>query len=755
MEQKIKELSLKIKKIIKEDIENSMEILGLSPYEEAFYIEDLVSKENFKHLSKKIKTRYDYIEIQKDTVFNYYNAIISLKIVNEKSSLDMENMSFEEQIELASKEINFFNNFKNKFLIKLNNETYDEIEEFLNYYDFWNKDDLMGWFYQFYNSDQKDMLTKSQIFTPEWVVKYMVDNSFELIENPLNIKILDPACGSGNFLVYIYDKLKDLYISEGFSLDESIKNILEKNLHGIDIDERALQIAEFSLTLKALEDGYKNNIKFNLSSPDKNIEEERLLGSLLPDEKVNKTKDKFHEILSKKYDLIIANPPYTDSSEYSDDLKVYIKKYYDSYKKNLYTCFIAKNESMVKKNGVITMITPQTFMFISSYEETRKLILNKLNIERFVHFGLGGVFNYALVDTALYILTKKNIKKSKFINLTNIDKKDSKRNSLLNLNKHSDIIYDIDQKIFKNIPGEKFVYWLKKDFYKIFKQTTLEEYCDIRQGIATGNNKKFLRYNWEIPKGKINFEGKESNKRWVPYVKGGPHRKWFGNYYWLISYDEKSKKELQKIGNHLPSKQFYFREGITYTMTTSKGSTFRYLPKNMMFDCKGSAIFPKNNNHIFFFLGLLNSKLTTYILKFLAGSVDLEVGDLKQLPIPKLNKKNKLRDKIIRQSKRIYELKKQNMEIFPEELYNYSFIKTLYGDHFEDMFNSFIKKKFKVDYQILIEESKLNDMVLEIYELTDQKKAFKKEFKDYVDIYKKDESQLKLNYDINKFKTKL
>lgn len=768
MQPEIKKLANSVKNLIRDDIENSMELMGLNTKEDKFHIPELISKENFETLILSIKNKKDFDQILNKITFNYYNSIFGLKIMQEKLLLDEKYISlnttknnseepylnsFYSAIENASKKTNFFKHLIKNLIIKLNDETFKEIYFLLEKHNFWMQDDLMGWLYQFYNSSKDNMLSKSQIFTPDWVVKYMVDKSFQLLDNPLESKILDPACGSGNFLIYIYDKLKSMYLKNGYTKKEAIKNIIEKNLHGIDIDQRAIQIAKFLLNLKILEDKITLDLKFNLSTPDPNNKKAMSMGSLY-NLSIEDKNHKFYDLLNKKYDFIIANPPYTDSSEYNKNLKNYIKESYEPYKKNLYSCFISKNEELLNKNGVISMITPQTFMYISSYEDTRNLILNKLNIERFVHFGLGGVFDYALVDTALYVLTKKEVKESVFIDLTKINKKHSKKNYLINIKDNSENIYKINQEIFKKIPGSKFVYWLKKSFYKIFKEKQLENFCDIRQGIASGNNKKFLRFHWEIPYENINFNGEISNIRWIPYVKGGPHRRWFGNYYWLISYDKKSKSQLQKIGNHLPSKQYYFKEGITYTMTTSKGSTFRYLPKNMMFDCKGSSIFPKNKNDVFFFLGLLNSKLTTYIIRFLAGSVDLEVGDLKALPLPDLNRKNNFKQQISEQSKKIYELKKENMEIFPEELYHKSFIENLEGNTFEDIFNNFIKEKIKKDYQILIEESIMNDLVLKFYDLEKEKNIIKKEFKDYIDI-EKDSKKMKLNYDIKKLKTKI
>ena len=523
--------------------------------------------------------------------------------------------------------------------------------------DCWEKDDMLCWVYQYYGNDTRNMsksklrnkaqkkeLIHAKIYTPLWIVDYLTGGAFayfglnEMKATEIKkIRILDPACGSGNFLIRIYDYLMQLYTDKGVEKNQACKLILEKNIFGCDIDSYGIKIAKIILACKAYKDGADKPVKINLSCFDeKNINlktaaEYRTLGSLYPlgDSKFLK---------EENFDIILSNPPYTDSSDYSAELKAKIDMYYKNYRKNLYACFIIRSHSLLKKNGICAMITPQTFMFISSFKQTRSFILDNMNIKEFVHFGLGGVFDNALVDTCAFILKKEKHLSSvaRYIKLDGTaacDKKATLHRVLEG--KFPELCYFSDQNDFESIPGKPFVYWISQEFRDIFSNPTLMEFADVRQGIATGNNKKFLRYFWEVEKNSIRFDTSDNSKKWVPYAKGGPYNKWYGNLWWVIAFDSQSTEILQNTGNNLPNKEYYFRSGITYSMTTSSGSTFRYLPQGFLFDCKGSSVFCHDDSHTFRFLALLNSKLAFFIYGFIAGSVDLEVGDLRNLPVHK------------------------------------------------------------------------------------------------------------------------
>jgi len=449
----------------------------------------------------------------------------------------------------------------------------------------------------------------------------------------------------------------------------------------------------------------------------------------------------------------LTNPPYLDSSDYDFELKRYINEDYSEFKKNLYACFIKKSCELVKTDGFVGMITPQTFMFIGSYEKTRRFILDNFQIERLVHFGLGGVFDNALVDTAMFVLRKNetSLKRpeggsrkddltaseegslGEYINLTSFNGKDSKKRALFSIWKNSltahkedsltaseekkredylsKYVFKVDKRVFTKVPRVPFIYWVDSDVVRTFENEPLEKFADARQGIATGDNNRFLRYFWEVRKEDI-----KDGKKWVPYAKGGPYNKWYGNLWWVIAFDEENYNLLSKMGNYLPNRKYYFKKGITYTMTTSKGATFRYLPSGFLFDCKGSSLFFSKDEDIFRFLGLLNSSLFSYLESFIAGSVDLEVGDLKKLPVPQGLFEGSSETQALEALARLnVAIKKQNIEIYPNELhFNEESIDSV------SKFYRFIESKNALDTYLLLSEGLIDVLVMKLYSLKER-----------------------------------
>jgi hypothetical protein len=653
----------------------------------------------------------------------------------------------------------------------------------------WKKEEIISWAYQYFNeaslTASKDLKNKngaiSQFYTPKWIVDYLVENTLEKYYadekgvDVEDVKIIDPACGCGNFVIGVYDKLKEMYQKRGYDDALIPKFIITKNLYGIDIDENAVEITNLLLRLKALEDGASEKIETNIvavpeeSSLTSNEERQNeylkkfeKIGSLMRTEDVLSLKEsgidderlkKALDMLTLKYDIVLTNPPYLDSSDYDFELKRYINKDYSEFKKNLYACFIKKSYELVKTDSFVGMITPQTFMFIGSYEKTRRFILDNFQIERLVHFGLGGVFDNALVDTAMFVLRKSedSLKRpeggsrkdsltarnerslGEYINLTSFNGKDSKKRALFSIWKDSltaseeekredyisKYVFRVDQRVFTKVPRFPFIYWVNSDVVRTFENEPLEKFADARQGIATGDNNRFLRYFWEVRKENIKDGGQPHGrygKKWVPYAKGGPYNKWYGNLWWVIAFDEDNYNLLSKMGNYLPNRKYYFKKGITYTMTTSKGATFRYLPSGFLFDCKGSSLFFSKDEDIFRFLGLLNSSLFSYLESFIAGSVDLEVGDLKKLPVPQGLFEGSSETQALETLARLnVAIKKQNTEIYPNELH-------FNEESIDDVskFYGFIESKNALDTYLLLSEGLIDVLIMELYSLKER-----------------------------------
>ena len=403
----------------------------------------------------------------------------------------------------------------------------------------WLSDDVLGWMYESYNNkkkqDHKDSKAKteynkvslqSQVYTPRWVVQFLVENSlgkmylemypqseikqrFKIANAPTKqtrtpkplheVRTIDPACGSGNFLLYAFDFYYELYLDqiENYGAEYKEKDIpkliIENNLHGIDLDDRAIQLAQLGLFIKAKKKRRNiGELNFRVVSSDfylpeysevrhifeqgSGIErnqqelikkiwgdlryaykfgslvhideqlnkqlhaiEERAVDDLFASADLSEHKDfaknffrnlttaveqyartgsntflssktldaiLFLELLTTKYDLATANPPYTPSGDYGETLKEYInnnyRKPYDTYV-NLYSCFIQRIDQLLAEFGKIAMITPMTFMFTSTFEGTRKLILSQYHINLFVQYGIGGIFSVSVVP-AMFVL---------------------------------------------------------------------------------------------------------------------------------------------------------------------------------------------------------------------------------------------------------------------------------------------------------------------------------------------------------------
>ncbi|PNR96814.1 Eco57I restriction-modification methylase domain-containing protein [Petrotoga sp. 9PWA.NaAc.5.4] len=667
----------------------------------------------------------------------------SQKIFNNQNSMQNLLNIFFSRICFLNETLGYFYNIM-EIEGKISCEFIEEASKILNTVqtEDWKKEEIIAWSYEHYNHDSKNNSeVTSQFYTPDWIVEYLIENTFvKHYANNTNfdietIKIIDPACGCGNFIIALYDSLKEAYLNRGYSSKKACQNIISKNLYGVDKDSKAAEITRKILKLKILEDGVREPIEPNIAIVFKQnsdiglLEKLEVLGSLITKKDLTLIKDlrledkdliKLIEILSLKYDIVLTNPPYIDSSDYDEQLKKYIDQDYKKFRKNLYACFIIKSYELLKNEGFVGMITPQTFMFISSYEKTRKFIIDNFNIDKLVHFDLGGVFEEALIDTAMFVLKKTSGEDfGEFIDLTSFKRKDSKKHALMEIWKKrnqeyiSRYVYHVDKNRFLKVPRYPFIYWISDEILSIFEYKPLNKFADVRQGIATGDNKKFLRYFWEVKRDDISFNYNEDHKKWVPYAKGGPYNKWYGNLWWVIAFDEENYNLLNNMGNNLPNKKYYFKKGITYTMTTSKGSTFRYLPENFLFDCKGSSIFFKNDALIFRFLGILNNSLFSYLERFIAGSVDLEVGDLKKLPIPESIFKKSVETKNLEiLSKLNITIKKQNTEIYPTEWhFNKDLIKNV------SKFSEFVYTKNALDTYLLLSEGLIDILILKLYNL--------------------------------------
>ena len=748
--------------------------------------------------------------------------------------------------------------------------------------DVWKGDDILGWLYENFNAVEKTALKESddkteydkvslqsQVYTPQWVVKFLVDNTLgkEYMEmypdsairekyqianltgrqerHPKDVqqmRLLDPACGSGNFLIYAFSLFYDLYTDQmenygkDYSRRDIPKMIVENNLYGMDLDERAAQISQIALFIKAREMGghrshwpeFTNVVSTHFFLDDyahvqtafeaidgldegkkivmrqiwgdlqnaykfgSLVRVDETLNALLPNnlnhtlfeewevdnlfafrnqfmeqlrQKVNelggkgsnaytlaKTNDaiSFLEAVSRKYDVVVANPPYTDSADFGTELKAFVEENYKrpyKFNINLYACFIKRCCELAEEDGKVGMIHPMTFMYIKTFEDVRKFLLDKTHINLFVEYGLSNLFGTVMVDPAFYTIEKGKIDKndSVFISLdqyTRTPQEKFKKQYCLealsdivagNNNKH---VYLLPQDKLKNIKSWPFIYWISDEFREKFGMPSADQYMNIVKGLTTSDNNRFLRFWWEIEADRISEKYSEDHKKWVRYVKGGPYNKWYGNMWTLLNWENDGYEikhfvdEKGKLRSCPRNEQYYFREGITYSAAGSKGATFRYLPTNYVIDAGGPGIYMNKYHNVHYALAFFNSYLTYYICDCLNPTVNINQGDLWRIPfvVPEENV-----EKLVEQ------LSRQNVSI-KRHLCTYSLIEQNFAHspigttsaptdeltHYYNYENGLLT-------QILLNEAIINRIVFDVYELNDHDRQMV-QFKEFTSL---------------------
>lgn len=603
----------------------------------------------------------------------------------------------------------------------------------------WDDVEVLGWMYQFYNSELKDDFFKSkrkaavedlapatQLFTPDWIVRYMVENSlgrlwmlnnpgsrlregmayyiepdaehedFIHIEGPEDITFCDPACGSGHILVYAFELLFRMYAERGYRERDVPRLILEKNLSGMEIDERAAQIASLVLALCAREHdrrfftrGVTTDIRV-LDSVDIDVDAldpasalrqrpkliEALahlgeVGSLLApspedlralkgelmrglsgDLFVSHTRAGIEraaelcEALSRTFDVVVANPPYMGSSSFNPFMSKWMKANYPDSCKDLCTAFIERGYSLAEEHGYAAMVTMSSWMFLSSFEKMRNDIIDNRGILSLLYMG-HMVMRIAFNTSATVFYN------GKFAGRGTYNKIESRHLSTGSIPEifpaEDEPFYRTDASTFHDIPGSPIAYWASKASRRAFLEgTPLSKIEPPRQGLATSDNNRFLRKWWESPLSNISFssvsraDAQLSGKRWFPIIRGGDFRKWYGNLSEVVNWSNdgaEMKSAVMKKNPYLnnpnfviKNPNFYFLPAISWSKISSGSIAFRYEPSGMLFEVAGPCIFAKRDS-LPYLLGLANSSSILSIASMLSPTLNFEVGQIATYPV--------------------------------------------------------------------------------------------------------------------------
>lgn len=633
----------------------------------------------------------------------------------------------------------------------------------------------IGWLYQFYISEKKDQVFEglkknkkitpenipaaTQLFTPHWIVKYLVENSlgrlwmlnnpnskvieqmeyyikpveeeedFLKIASPEELKICDPAAGSGHMLTYAYDLLYAIYLDANYDPVDIPELILSKNLYGIEIDERAAELAAFALSMKAMKGNpfddsnnrrrfFRNPIKPNICRIEKVIIDEDALeeyiefagkelftadvrvtlkefeeadnfGSLIhptlkdPTELLGKLESKDAQVdlflkdthesilkilrqaryLSPVYHVVTANPPYLGSKGMNPRMSKWIKSNYKEGKADLFACFISRNLALSVESGMIAMITMQSWMFQSSFELLRLSILNTKSITTLLHLGtrafdsIGG----EVVSTASFVIKNSSNQErpTTFINLTKGNGENDKealfRSALIGESKGLTYLSTPSQ--LNKIPGSPLAYWVSDKLRALFlSDKKLSDVGRPRQGLASTNNDMFYRLWFEIPLDEIKFNLKnkedaiEQKAKWLPLNKGGSYRKWYGNFEYIINFENDGKTICDYIDNtpgarvgsngRVINREFYYKPGISYSDLTTGGFGARYFSNGFIFDTTGPSIFDESNFGIMRLLSYVNTPVFQSILDTVCSGLHYSNGVLAGLPVHYPHKKD-------------------------------------------------------------------------------------------------------------------
>lgn len=635
--------------------------------------------------------------------------------------------------------------------------------------------EIIGWLYQYYNQEPKDAAFKkrnysqadipavTQLFTPDWIVKYLVENSLgrlwinhlqatgdshsacklaqkfqwryfmpdaeqpddvklQVQANNTNLKelkpedltVIDPSMGSGHILIYAFDVLQQIYTDEGYSQREAARLILAHNLFGADIDKRAFQLAYFAMMMKGrqydrriLRSGVVPHV-FDIPSihwtnadlellttdPDTlqslktvsslfgNSDElgslinvytkQTSLESLRDIVKTNDFSDQLslqsahvsqlcHELdavlnvldlLTDHYQVGITNPPYMGSGKMPSKLSTFVKKHYPNSKSDLFAVFMERLHELTIDHGYYAMITQHQWMFLSSFEALRKQLSQQTFIN-LAHLGtrafeeIGGevvqsvAFVMQKVHTSGYIGTYER--------LVDFDSQSKKEQAYLKATKDPDssYLYRANQANFGKIPGSPIAYWSSMNLIHDFEiGIPMAELVEPRQGMATSDNSRFLRLWYEVAKARINLHAKDadlarqSRKKWFPYNKGGAYRKWYGNYDYLINWENDGREVIHLAAEkyNTPSRtiknvKYYFREAITWSLITSGGFSMRYRTPGSIHDVAGMSAYSDSHSNLILLMALMNSKVGDFVLKLLNPTINLQVGNFSSFPV--------------------------------------------------------------------------------------------------------------------------
>jgi type II restriction/modification system DNA methylase subunit YeeA len=619
----------------------------------------------------------------------------------------------------------------------------------------WQEIEIIGWLYQFYISEKKDEVigkvvnsedipAATQLFTPNWIVKYLVQNSLGAqwlatypqsplkgqmdyyIEpakqtdevnaqlaaitptqlNPEELTLIDPASGSGHILVEAYDLFKAIYLERGYRQQDVAQLILEKNLFGLDIDERAAQLTGFAMMMKGRADDrrlFERGIKLNVMAlvDSAGLDVERLATGVKPGDYGLKPGDltelkrlfehattfgsliqvpeglaknlpalkqlseatrndlfvsealkclgpmvRQADMLAARYDAVVANPPYMGNKAMNASVKRFVADHFPDAKIDLYTCFMERGFLLAKGAGHCAMVTMQSWMFLSSFEKLRRLVIEEKTIRNMAHLGARafGSISGEVVQATAFVTQNISNEGFKPVFFRLLDGAEEEKRSGLHRGEHRFDAMPLSE--LNAIPGSPIAYWLSSRVRSAF--SSHRGFSDVarpKEGLNTTDNERFLRRWWECGFRAMKFNARSaedvvaSGARWFPGQKGGTFRKWFGNNEYVVNWfgngQEIKALVVERYGSaskRVVNEPLYFREGITWSTLSSALLAMRHVPPGFIFVTKGNMCFFETEVERLTGLGFCNSAVVNPLIECLSPTLDFPIGAVARLP---------------------------------------------------------------------------------------------------------------------------
>lgn len=587
--------------------------------------------------------------------------------------------------------------------------------------------EVIGWLYQFYISELKDAVyagfnkvkagpaeipPATQIFTPHWIVRYLVENSvgrlwmlnrpssplveampfylaptdvngdFLKISSPEELKVIDPACGSGHLLTYAFDLLYAIYEEEGYAPSEIPGLILGKNLHGTEIDPRAGALAAFALTMKArsrqrrffakptephvviiqpvevdvaIIDG--DDVKavagqFDdadvlgaLIRPKESHAQASMQGSVTTEsaqtldaharEAAMRQIAEQVQILTDSYDVVVANPPYLGTRHMGERLRGLASGLYPDTKGDLCAMFLERSLDFLRPGGVAALVTSESWFFNTSFRKTREHLARRSRLRSAV--CIDSLAFGVRLNTVAAVLELGGASGDAVF--TRVDAEVIRSGGPGCLPVAGAPVHTLPVERFDRVPGGVYAFDMPQAMLALYEVGgVLGDSIETKQGMATTDNSRFVRFWWEVSEsgiGRTHQRGAADNPAWVPYNKGGTPIRWWGNQEHVVRWLDDGR-ELRGIGAKSISQGKFFEGSVSWSNIGKAGARFRLYPPGFVFDVAGMSAFAPDEKTRLNLLGYLNAPIVGAALDVLAPTLNYQVGDVARLPVPDL-----------------------------------------------------------------------------------------------------------------------